>query len=516
LSTALIDRIPQLLPFMTEEEKVTAYNLLALRVRAEVPTAYELENNLALFVREAWKQINPGRQFKWSWHYDLICEYLTLVYERKIRRLILNVPPRSAKTTFATICFPCWVWAKEPSHEFLCACHSRDLATDFSVARRNLVLSQWYQELWGKKFQLSEDRNLAIQFNNDRQGRMIATSTGSGAEGKGGDTAILDDPMSSEQSLSDSERYTANRWVNNTLKQRLNDPSNAAIIVIMQRLHEMDTTGFITSEDPPGTWTHLVLPLVAEKDEEWVFPISGRMVTRKKGEVLQPDRFTPDVVEEKQRNRLVFAGQYQQRPAPLEGNMIKRVDIMYYGGKDPLTGEADEPLPAVGGVANPVFDRTFITVDAAFKDLKTCDYVAIGVISTRKRKRFVRNVVNAHLDLDGTVKEIRNQRKLYPEAQAIIVEDKANGPAVVQALKKDLTGVIEIEPQGGKVARVFAVAPEWQAHDWYVDRNAAWAEPFVQQLTMFPTAAHDDMVDMMSQAGIWLGGNTSLNDWNNL
>lgn len=501
-----LQQLPDLLDYATPQEKVQLVRLMKLRETADGSLADRLENDLGLFVKEAWKQINPGRQFKWSWHYDLICEYLTLVYQRKIRRLILNVPPRSAKTTFATICFPCWVWTKEPAHEFLCACHSRDLATDFSVARRNLLLSDWYQGLWKKKFQLSDDRNLAIQFNNDRQGRMIATSTGSGAEGKGGDTAILDDPMSSEQSLSDSERYTANRWVNNTLKQRLNDPANAAIIVIMQRLHEMDTTGFVVSEDPPNSWTHLVLPLVAEKDEEWVFPISGRVVTRKKGEVLQSDRFTPDVVEEKKRNRLVFAGQYQQRPAPLEGNLIKRSEIMYYGGKDPLTNEPDESLPTVGTVANPVFQRVLISVDCAFKDTKTSDYVAIGVIGVRNRKRYLLNVINAHLDMEGTVKEIKNQRKLYPDARTVLVEDKANGPAVVQALKKDVTGVVEIDPQGGKIARIYAVAPEWQAHDWYVDRNAAWAEPFVQQITMFPTAANDDMADMMSQAGIWLGG----------
>jgi predicted phage terminase large subunit-like protein len=83
-------------------------------------------------------------------------------------------------------------------------------------------------------------------------------------------------------------------------------------------------------------------------------------------------------------------------------------------------------------------------------------------------------------------------------------KDKANGPAVVQRLKINVPGVIEINPQGGKAARMFAAAPEWQGGDWYVDRNAAWTEPFIQQITMFPNAAHDDMADMMSQASAWL------------
>jgi predicted phage terminase large subunit-like protein len=467
-----------------------------------------MENDLTLFLKEAWKFLEPGRELTWSWHYDLICEYLTLVKQRKLRRLILNVPPRTAKSTIVTKCFPCWMWATDPTHEFLCASHSRDLSTDHSVARRNLLTSPWYRSLWGDKFQLASDRNLTTQFNNDHQGKMIATSTGSGAEGKGGDTAILDDPMSSEQSLSDVERFSANRWVSNTLKQRLNNPSTAAIVIIMQRLHELDTTGFVLLEEP-GAWTHIVIPLEAEKDEIWEFPITGRVHYRTKGEVLQEERFTPSVVEEKKRNRLVFAGQYQQRPAPIEGNLIKRSEVRYFGGVDPLTGRADEPLPER-------FDKVLISADCAFKDLKTSDYVAVGTIGVSGRKRFVLNVVNEHLDAQGTEMEIRRQRNARPGIVTTLVEDKANGPAVIQRLKANVSGVIEIEPQGGKVARMFAVAPEWQAGDWYVDRTAAWCEPFLQQITMFPTAAHDDMCDMMTQVGVYLGGSANLATWANL
>jgi hypothetical protein len=224
----------------------------------------------------------------------------------------------------------------EASHAFLCASHSINLSTDHSIARRILISSPRYQSLWHDRFKLSPDRNLTTQFANDHMGQMIATSTGSGGEGLGADTAVLDDPMSSQQALSVSERYSNNRWFCNTLLQRLNDPATAAIVVIMQRLHEMDTTGFLLSEDP-GPCTHLVVQLVAEEDERWVFPISGRVVERKKGDVLQPTRFTPDVVAEKRRNRVAFASQYQQRPVPLEGNMIKLSDVLRFGGTGALT-----------------------------------------------------------------------------------------------------------------------------------------------------------------------------------
>jgi predicted phage terminase large subunit-like protein len=516
----MAEQVESVMHLMTLEEQAQAYRLLKAAESLAPPpkplTAVEivhLENDLSAFIRAAWDVINPGRKFIWSWHYDLISEYLTLIKQRKLRRLILNVPPRSAKTTFATVCFPVWCWTTNPSTEFLCASHSSDLSTDHSIQRRNLIASPWYQALWGDKIQLASDRNLSTQFHNTQSGKMIATSTSAGAEGKGGDIAILDDPMSSEQSLSDLERFTRNRWVDNTLRQRLNNPNTAAIILIMQRLHELDTTGHVLLKDP-GEWKHLTIRLVAEEDETWVFPISGKVVKRKKGEVLQPARFTPEVVVEKERNRLTFAGQYQQRPAPVEGNMIRRSEVRYYGGVDPLTGEADEPLPRASEGEH--WDMKLISADCAFKDLKTCDYVCVGVIGVRGRRRVVLDVVNEHLDCDGTEALIRRKRAEHPDATCVLVEDKANGPAVVQRLRRNVSGVVEVNPMGGKVARMFAMAPEWQAGDWYVDRTAAWTGPFVEQLTAFPNAAHDDMCDMASQASAYLAGGANLAEWSGL
>ena len=458
--------------------------------------ADRLAGDLASFVKKAWTIIHPSRPLVWSWHYDLLCEYLTLVHQRKIKRLIINVPPRTAKSTIVTIFFPCWVWASDPSQNFLTASYSLDLSTEHSVMRRNLLQSGWYRRMWGDKFRLAGDRNQVAQFMNDRRGQMIATSIGATTLGRGCDVAILDDPVSPDQALSDAERNTANNWIDATLRSRLNDPAGGAIVLVMQRLHELDPTGYLLEQEP-GVWTHVRIPLEAEEDETWTFPISGKIIQRLKGGILTPERFLSATVEQLRGRRLTWAGQYQQSPAPLGGNLIKRSEVRYYGGIDPRTGQPDETLPTS-------FDMKIISVDAAFKDLATSDYVAIGVIGVKGRKRFVLNVVNKHLDAFATEAEIRRQREVHRPISAVIVEDKANGPAVVQRLKLNVPGVVGINPQGGKVARMFAAAPEWQAGDWYVDRNAAWTEPFIQQITMFPSAAHDDMADMMTQAAAWL------------
>lgn len=338
---------------------------------------------------------------------------------------------------------------------------------------------------------MSSDRNQVGQFMNDRGGQMIATSVGAGVQGRGCDTAILDDPLSAEQAVSVATRTTVNNWFGHTLLSRLNDPATGAIILVMQRLHELDPTGFLLEQEP-GVWTPTRIPLEAEEDERWVFPISGREILRGRGEILQPERFTPTVVEELRSRRLVFAAQYQQRPAPVEGNLIKRAEVRYYGGVDPSTGQADEKLPET-------FDLKLISVDCAFKDLATADFVAISVIGVKGRKRFVLNVVNKHLDAAATEAEIKRQRDVHRPISAVLVEDKANGPAVVQRLRSSVSGVVEINPRGGKTARMFAVAPEWQAGDWFVDRYAAWTEAFVEQIVMFPRAKNDDMCDAMSR-----------------
>ena len=271
--------------------------------------ADRLAGDLASFAKKAWTVLNPTRLLIWSWHYDYLCEMLT--QQRRLLRLIINIPPRTLKSTLVTVIYPSWVWLTEPEHNFLTASYSLDLSTEHSVTRRNLLQSPWFQRLFGDRFQLAGDRNQVAQYANDRRGQMIATSVGATTMGRGCDTAILDDPVSADQAVSDAERTTANTWIDATLRSRLNDPARGAIIVVMQRLHELDATGFLLEQEP-GVWTHVRLPLVAEEDETWTFPFSGRVVQRKAGDILMPERFTPEVVEQQRARRLVFAGQYHK------------------------------------------------------------------------------------------------------------------------------------------------------------------------------------------------------------
>jgi predicted phage terminase large subunit-like protein len=488
---------------LSPEELVELEELLTAREQYAGATEEEkqriqyrasLEANFSTFVKAAWHVIRPGVELKWSWHYDLISEHLTLVYERKCRRLRVNMPPRTLKSIMVTVMFPVWVWTKQSTHNFATASYSGELSTEHSVLRRNLIESDWFKGLWGDKVWLAEDQNQKAKYKNNSQAQMIATSVGGTATGLGGDTLILDDGMKPEEAPSEVIRASAHSWFDGTWSTRLNDPSTGAMIVVEQRTHELDISGTLSDG-----WTLLVLPLEAETEERWVFPISGRVIERRPGDILQPERFPAAVVENLKRKRLVWAGQYQQHPSPLEGNMIKRSEVRYYGGRDPITGAVDPPLPDR-------FDTVVISADCSFKDLKTSDYVCVGAIGAQGPNRYIFTVVLKHLDLPATGVEIKRQRATYG-ARTVLVEDKANGPAVIKELRREISGVVEINPEGGKVSRFFAMCGEWQAGNWFVDRTAAWTEPFVDSITKFPTGAYDDDCDMVSQAATWLQQN---------
>ena len=469
-------------------------------LRAKPLVAAHLKKDFAAFCRAAWPHLHPGAKLSWTMAHDLICEYMVAVQEKRLTRLIINCPPRFAKSSIVNILFPIWVWLQAPSKSFLCCSYEIDLALNHNLDRRRLMDSKWFRDLFADSFTLSVDRSQAGDFSNMAGGMMQAASTNSKAQGRGGDFIIVDDPLSADAATSETFRNETNSWFVHQLPQRLNDPSQSGIVLVMQRLHENDPAGFLLAQEE-SDWTLLRLPLIAEEDETITFPISGRVWKRKKGDCLDPKRWSPKVVKQRQQNRLVWAGQFQQSPVSVEGNLIRTTDILFFGGRDPQTGEIDPALPET-------FERRVVSVDAAFKDSRTSDYVCVAVVGIVGSRRYLLHVTNAHLDLTGTENEIRNCRAQYGPISAVLIEDKSNGPAIISHLKEEIPGVIAIDPQGGKMSRMMAAAPEFQAHNWIIERNGPWTNQVVTQLTLFPVAKHDDICDAVSQAAIWLQQNT--------
>ena len=225
--------------------------------------------SLHTFVRQAWSVIEPGRPFVDNWHIKAICDHLQAVTERRIKRLLINVPFRTSKSSVVSVLWPAWVWIQDqtkmqfagPTHQWLCGSYAAKLATRDNLKMRRLITSDWYRSYWGDKFKLTGDQNEKIRFQNDKLGYRIAFGMTGGVMGDGGDTLLIDDPHDRQGAHSEAERETALTNFDEGIITRLNDPATGAIVIIMQRLHQNDLSGHVLKQ--PG-WDHLMLPMEYE------------------------------------------------------------------------------------------------------------------------------------------------------------------------------------------------------------------------------------------------------------
>lgn len=284
--------------------------------------------SFSAFVKDAWPHIIPDK-FQHNWHIDAICDHLQAVAEGKITRLLINVPPGASKSTLANIMYPAWLWGPfgHPAHRFIGAAHEQGLAVRDNRLMRELILTDWYQDLW--PISLQGDQNEKLYFENSSRGFRQACAV-AGMTGRRGHTVVWDDPLSPEKAHYDTTRETAIRVFNETLPLRLNDPETSAIIIIMQRLHEKDPSGHILAND--FGYEHLCIPMEFEPDRVCHTSIDWSDPRTELNELMFPARFPREIVE---RDKKVMgpygtAGQFQQRPAPRGGGMfpVDRFEIL--------------------------------------------------------------------------------------------------------------------------------------------------------------------------------------------
>jgi predicted phage terminase large subunit-like protein len=459
-----------------------------------------LEGNLAAFVQAAWPILEPVTELQWNWHLDLICEYLTLIKEDRLKSLfgnqcegvIFNVPPRTMKSLLVTVLFPIWVWTTDPARRWMFASYAETLSTQHSVYRRNVMESEWYQRLWGRTFSLAKDQNLKTHYENSARGQMFSTAMRAAATGLGGDVLVFDDPLNPEQAVSEIERQAVNHQFDHTFRSRLNDPATGVKIIVMQRLHEEDLTGHVLSGGRER-WAQVRLQAIADEHQDWRFPATGRDLERPAGGLLWPGRLPAEFLAA-QRTGLgswAFAGQYQQNPAPLEGGIFKRNWIRYY-----------RTLPER-------FDAMVQSWDCTFKGAENTDYVAGQVWGKAQSKYFMLPYrLHDRLDFGPTKRAIQSCHAAYPKAHAILIEDKANGPAIISELRQEIPGIVAVDPQGGKLARAQSIAPLWEAGSVELPDpqhfNVPWLEEYIHNICTFPKAVHDDDMDSTSQALIYM------------
>ena len=443
------------------------------------------QRRLSNFVHFAWPIIEPATEYKHNWHIDAICEHLEAVSDGEIKRLLINMPPRYMKSICVSVMWPVWEWIRHPSTRWLFSSYASSLSTKHSLDRRTIIQSPQYQHFYGDRFKLTDDQNVKTEYNNNKRGYMFSTSTGGAATGKGGDRIVIDDPLNPKEAGSDALRTIANTFFDQTLTTRLDDKKKGAIVIVMQRLHERDLSGHVLEQ---GGYVHLNLPAEAPHKTMIYFPKTGKTFERPKDHILFEEREGKPELEQQKRalGSYGYAGQYQQDPSPADGGLLKRIWWKYYN-----------EMPSLNA-----FHTVLLSMDCTFKNLETSDYVVIQIWGRIGAKKYLLDQARFKADFPGTIKRLKDMVRKWPQAKRKLIEDKANGSAVISALKDSIDGIIAVEPKGGKIARAQAVSYTIEAGDVYIPSKelAYWIDDFVEECVKFPKGSNDDQVDAMTQA----------------
>jgi len=444
-----------------------------------------LRSDFWCFAQRCFSELNPQAAFAENWHLEVIAAKLTAVREGKIRRLIINLPPRHLKSMMASIAFPAWYLGHDPSAQLLCVSYAQDLADKLARDCRSIMMSPWY----GKIFPTHLAARQAVQeFITTRQGYRLATSTGGVLTGRGADIIVIDDPLKPEEALSAAQRKAANEWYDHTLYSRVNDKRHGAIVIVMQRLHEDDLVGHVLGQEQ---WEVIRFPAIAEADEvHRIETIWGpQCFSRRQGEALHPGREPLEVLDRIRRTtgEYNFAGQYQQSPAPLGGGLVKAEWFKRYA-------EKDRPER---------FDRIVQSWDTANKATELSDFSVCTTWGVKDKNLYLLGVFRRRLEYPALKRAVREQQSLFG-ASVVLIEDKASGTQLIQELIAEGCHAVKgYQPINDKIMRLNSQTAMIENGFVHIPEVAPWLAEYLHELTVFPNGKHDDQVDSTAQFLDW-------------
>lgn len=452
------------------------------------PALRELSRrNLLAFVKATKPDYSAG------WVHRELCarlmRFLAAVERKESPRLMLSMPPRHGKSELVSRRFPAWALGVDPDLSIMSANYSDDLARRMNKDVQRIMDSPDYLEIFpGTRLADARSggsmRTTGLFEIPGRSGSYRSTGVGGGITGMGADILVIDDPVKDRQSAdSPTFRERTWDWYASTAYTRLSP--GGGVLVTATRWHEDDLSGRLLRAMGEGGdgWTVVNYPAVAERDEPH----------RREGDPLHPERFGADALARIRKNvgEYEWAALYQQRPTPRGGGIIRREWLRRW-----------RALPRV-------VDRVIQSWDFTFKDASGSDNVSGQVWAQSGGDFFLVDCDTRRMDFTEQVRAMERMSAKWPEAYAKVVEDKANGPAIMSALGHRIPGLVPYTPRGSKTARAYAVSPLFEAGNVYIpeaDADHAWVREYEAELVGFPTAPHDDRVDATTQALDWLAG----------
>ena len=436
-----------------------------------------LRQDFSSFIGKVFHTINPGAKYYHNWHIDLIAAYLEEVRKGNIKRLIINIPPRTLKSVCVSVAWPAWLLGQNSALRVIVSSYSGMLSVKHSLDCKLIITSSWYRRLFPKTI-ISSRHNQKSKFLTDQNGFRFASSVGGSVTGEGGDILIIDDPHNPTQINSVKIRNKAIEWFEQTFVTRLNDKNTGEIVLVMQRLHEQDLAGHLLAGNG---WDVLKIPAIAPENLE--YRIHNKYYYFKQNELLNCRQDNHELLNKMEAEIGVrnFSAQYLQLPLSDSYNLLSGDDISYY-----------YKLPDK-------IDYYVISWDTAIKISDQADYTVGTVWAVEAEIFYLVNLIRQKLTYPMLKEEIQKQQERY-KPKHLLIEDKASGQQIIQDLK--LEGYNNIQPiktRTDKVTRFASVVPIFQSGKVLIANKSGYKTTLLKELTSFPGSKHDDIVDSVSQ-----------------
>lgn len=448
-----------------------------------------LRQNTHTFIAKTFKTVEPATYVP-NWHIDLISEYLDAIVAGEVTRVIFNVPPGYTKSISVNVGFSAKLMGVQPFRRILSASHSYQLSLKMSNKTRSVVQAPWYQATYPDMILKTDVENRQDLFSTTQNGYRQAVSVGGKITGGGGDVLMIDDPLDATDAaaVSGAAVRAANDWFNGTFYSRLRDKKKGIIIVIMQRLLDMDLTGMLQGQ-MNDKFEICKIPAIEDTPGGRLYTFGNFSYHRPEGEVLCDAIEGPkEMAAAKERlGTFGFASQYQQEPAPKEGGLVKKEWFQYY--------DFERGLPTPVSIVQ--------SWDTAVKADQIHDYSVCTTWYVAENGFYLVDVLRQRMEYPELKRStIAQSEKWKPDL--ILIEDKASGQALIQELQTSTQlPIMPTMPVQDKITRLSVTTPKIEAGKVFLPKGKEWVDDYVKEMILFPNVLHDDQVDSTSQFLKW-------------
>lgn len=524
----------------------------------------EAKRRFSTFCREAWHTVEPATELQWSWMHELVCNVLQAVFEdwkrakhskatapyfNAVKNLIFSLCPGSLKSRICSVFFPAWCWTHVPGMKFICLSVNEDAAMRDARAMRTVIKSEWYTEWFPHIWYLRGDQDAISNYANSIGGERLSRASGSEIVGLRADCLILDDPNNPLNATIQGERDKVNNlWMTNQ-SSRINDVQRSLRIIVQQRVHMEDLTGFVTSRDgywtPEQTfgWLNVVVPAELEKDRRFSMPDALKAallhahpelaldtwitedLRTEEGQSADPVRMPRKwLLQEQKRTEgtSFYATQMQQRPTSAKGDMVQRTWFSFFRldpGIRPLIDDMAGGRPRPNGCHNGTaeliqgrhnapgeyqFDQILFLVDCAAKETTKGSKWGLVMMGAKGSRRYILDNRTQRGSILTIIDVARDMIKLW-RPDVLLLEDKAAGPDLKIRLQSAFSSgdippvqIIDVKVPTGKTSRLLAAIPVIANGLVSLREGATWLEEVVDEVCGFPNYATDDIVDCVT------------------